>query len=120
MASILRVNTLTDASSNNSTPMATVNQGTAKAWGNLNGTSTISLDDSFNVGSVTDNGTGDYRFTYSNAFSSSNNSAQGTSYAVHTQNYDNNSAYAELRTYGSATTAFDPVIVNIAVFGDLA
>ena len=32
MASILRVNTLTDASSNNSTAMSTINQGTAKAW----------------------------------------------------------------------------------------
>ena len=95
-------------------------QSLCKVWGNLNGTSTISLDDSFNVGSVTDNGTGDYRFTYSNAFSTNNNSAQGTSYAVHTQNYDNNSAYAELRTYGSATSAYDPAIVNIAVFGDLA
>ena len=41
MASILRVNTLTDASSNNSTAMSTINQGTAKAWVQLNGTGTI-------------------------------------------------------------------------------
>ncbi len=38
MASILRVNTLTDASSNNSTAMSTINQGTAKSLLNFNGT----------------------------------------------------------------------------------
>ena len=67
MASILRVNTLTDASSNNSTAMSTINQGTAKAWLNLDGTGTISARDSFNNASVTDNGTGDYTSTITNA-----------------------------------------------------
>ena len=65
MASILRVNTLTDASSNNSVPMATVNQGTAKSWVNFNGESTIASRDSFNVGSLTDVGTGTYNITFS-------------------------------------------------------
>ena len=46
MASILRVNTLTDASSNNSVPMATVAEGTAKFWVNFNGTGTIAARDS--------------------------------------------------------------------------
>ena len=45
MASILRVNTLTDASSNNSTAMSTINQGTAKAWINFDGTSTGAVGD---------------------------------------------------------------------------
>ena len=33
MASILRVNTLTDASSNNSTAVSTINQGTVSSMG---------------------------------------------------------------------------------------
>jgi hypothetical protein len=74
MASILRVNTLTDASSGNSTPMATINQGTAKAWANFTGTGTATIDDSFNIGSLTDNASGNYTFAYSNAFSSGNHS----------------------------------------------
>ena len=37
MASILRVNTLTDASSNNSVALETVSQGSSKAWINFNG-----------------------------------------------------------------------------------
>jgi len=72
MASILRVNTLTDASSNNSTAMATINQGTAKAWINLNGTGTIAARDSFNVSSIADQATGDTRVTVSSAFATTN------------------------------------------------
>ena len=72
MASILRVNTLTDASSNNSTAMSTINQGTAKAWVNLNGTGTIATRDSFNVSSIADQATGDTRVTVSSAFATTN------------------------------------------------
>ena len=72
MASILRVNTLTDASSGNSVPMATVASGSAKCWMDLNGTGTIALRDSFNIASVTDNGTGDYTASITNDFDSIN------------------------------------------------
>ena len=98
-------------------------QGLVKVWLHFDqkgdSGSTQALD-SFNVGSVTDNGTGQYTFTYSNAFSTGNNSVQGTSNAVHTQGYDSQTTYAELRTYGSATSAFDTSRTNLAVFGDLA
>ena len=46
--------------------------GSVKSWAILDGTGTISLDDSLNVASVADSGTGDYDFTHSSAFSSSN------------------------------------------------
>ncbi len=49
-------------------------QGLAKAWANFNGSGTANIDDSFNIGSITDNQTGDYTFAYSNAFSSGNHS----------------------------------------------
>ena len=42
-------------------------QGVAKAWANLNGTGTIALRDSFNVGSATDQGTGDYTINFTNS-----------------------------------------------------
>ena len=72
MASILRVNTLTDASSGNSVPMATVASGSAKCWMDLNGTGTIALRDSFNIASVADNGTGLYTVSLTNDFESTN------------------------------------------------
>ena len=64
MASILRVNTLTDASSNNSIATSTIlHNGTAKAWSLT--ADDASLDDSYNFSSGTDNGTGDYTTTIS-------------------------------------------------------
>ena len=95
-------------------------QGVAKSWIKLNGTGTIADGGSLNVGSITDNGTGNYRFTYTNAFSGGGNSLQGTANAYHTQSYDNQTTYSELRTYGSAHTLIDPSRVHMAIFGDLA
>ncbi len=77
MASILRVNTLTDASSNNSTAMSTVNQGTAKSWVYLKGTDTFGIQDSFNTTSATDNGEGDYTTVRANALSNTTYATAG-------------------------------------------
>ena len=73
MASILRVNTLTDASSNNSIATSNIFSGTAKAWVKFNGSSFSSSGDStFNITSLTDDGTGDYTITVANDFSNAN------------------------------------------------
>ena len=39
----------------------------ARAWVNFNGTGTVAIRDSFNVSSITDNGTGNYTVTFTNA-----------------------------------------------------
>ena len=41
-------------------------QGIAKSWISYRGTSTVEIRDSLNVGSLTDNGTGDYTITFTN------------------------------------------------------
>ena len=64
MASILRVNTLTDASSNNSIATSFIAGGSTKAWTHLNGTGTIAIQDSFNTSSATDRSTGRYAVSY--------------------------------------------------------
>ena len=61
MASELRVNTLKDASGNNSIATSFVASGSAKAWMNM-AAGTIA-NGSFNTSSLTDNGTGDYTIT---------------------------------------------------------
>ena len=82
MASELRVNTLKDASGNNSVGMSTVAEGSAKAWVNFVGSSSgIPIGDSFNVSGNTDNGTGDYTITYSNAMGNGNYSLTGVGQA---------------------------------------
>ncbi len=62
MASILRVNTLTDASSNNSIATSVLHNGSAKAWWSSNDTT---LKDSYNIASLTDvaGSTYDFNFT---------------------------------------------------------
>ena len=108
MASILRVNTLTDASSNNSVPMATINQGTAKAWINLNGGGTIAARDSFNVASLTDSGTGKYDINYSSNMGN-------TSYIISTLssnldgNDDGNQRISGERKSNTRSTSMTPV-----------
>ena len=69
MASELRVNTLKDASGNNSIATSYVARGPLKGWVNFNGTGTIAARDSLNLSSLTDNGSGEYTITYSSAFS---------------------------------------------------
>ena len=72
MASELRVNTLKDASGNNSVATSVVAEGTAKAWANIDGSGTVSFRDSFNTSGLTDNGTGDYTTSFSTSFGNVN------------------------------------------------
>ena len=72
MASILRVDTVTDASSNNSIATSVLFNGSNKAWINLNGSSTIANRDSYNISGITDNGTGDYTETFTSSMSNAN------------------------------------------------
>jgi len=67
MASELRVNTLKDASGNNSIATSFVAGGSAKAWVNYNGSGTLAVRDSFNTSSVTDVDTGLYKQDYTNS-----------------------------------------------------
>ena len=124
MASELRVNTLKDASGNNSIATSFVAGGSAKAWVNFNGTGTIAVRESFNTSGITDEGTGHYSTSFTNAMSdadyvvagtamfSANNNAHSVSYG------DNNGANGEQPTasryevltsyvYGSAVSSQD-------------
>ena len=69
MASILRVNTITDASSNNSIATSIVASGSAKTWFNYTMVTTTAYRDSFNCSGITDNGTGDTTIAFTSSFS---------------------------------------------------
>ena len=70
--STLSVSNITDGTTTVGTSY--VVNGSAKAWVNLNGAGTIAARDSFNVASLTDNGSGNYSVNVSSAFSSANHS----------------------------------------------
>ena len=74
MASELKVNTLTGVSTAGSIAVTgegnstttNLQQGLAKAWVNFNGESTAATVNTFNIGSLTDQGTGQYQFAITN------------------------------------------------------
>jgi hypothetical protein len=70
MAGTLTISTLSDGT--NSTSATNCIQGSAKAWVNFNGTGTVAIRASYNVSSITDNGTGDYTVNFTNAFADTN------------------------------------------------
>jgi hypothetical protein len=53
--------------------------GVCRAWVNFNGTSTVAIRASFNVTSITDNGTGDYTANFTTAMTDANYSMTSSS-----------------------------------------
>lgn len=70
MAGTLTIGTLSDGT--NSTSATNAIQGSAKAWVNFNGVTTTTIRASYNVSSVTRNGTGDYTVNFTNALADVN------------------------------------------------
>jgi len=62
-----------------------------RAWVNFNGTSTVAIRASYNVSSITDNGTGDYTVNFTTAFADANYSVVGTATATSTSTSAGNS-----------------------------
>jgi hypothetical protein len=71
----IRATTISDAAGTG--PITLTGQSAAKAWCNLNGT-TFGLRDSFNISSASDEGTGEYKFNYSNNMGNGNYSVSFT------------------------------------------
>ena len=70
--STAKFDTLSNLAGTQTVPVATVAQGSAKAWVNFNGTGTVAIRASFNVTSITDNGTGDYTLNFTTALPNAN------------------------------------------------
>ena len=74
--STLRVDTIQNAAGTDS-PISV--PGTAKAWVNFNGTGTVAIRASYNVSSITDNGTGNYTVNFTTAMVDANYCVQVSS-----------------------------------------
>ena len=81
MAGTIVASTLSDGTNNTSTTNCIT--GSAKAWVNFAGSTTILA--SYNVSSITVNGTGDFTVNFTNAFSDANYSMAGIAGAGSTQ-----------------------------------
>ena len=126
--STLKVNNLQDTNgANNSTPDEIAN-GRAKAWVHMNGTGTISIKNSYNISSITDNATGKYTATMSITMSDNLYCVVGG--GSQTGQNDNVMGFFpstttsfKLQSNGSTgnfSTFEDAVFMSGAVFGDLA
>jgi hypothetical protein len=95
-----------------------------RAWVNFNGTGVVAIRASFNVSSITDNGTGDYTVNFTNALPDVNYSiagggiADGTTFAVvfplSVATYLVGSVRMQVRQSGNALA--DYAIVTVSVF----
>ena len=134
MASELRVNTLKDASGNNSVALSTVAEGSAKAWINLNGTGTIATRGSFNVASIADEGVGAYQTNLTSATADANYAVTGsagdsgtasgcwhtTGFNANSYNTSNTTSSFHQQLYYATTTVADVAFVYASLNGDLA
>ena len=123
MASELRVNTLKDASGNNSIATSVVHSGSAKAWGILDGTGTVGITNSYNCASIADNGTGDYTVTYTNNFDGANHSSTMTVGDGSIGARCNGGRTASTVNYQCLSTSFgvqDDDFLSLTCHGDLA
>jgi hypothetical protein len=66
----IRATTISNAAGTG--PITMTGQYAAKAWVNFNGTGTVAIRESGNVGSITDNGTGDYTVNFTTAMTDAN------------------------------------------------
>jgi hypothetical protein len=100
MAGTLTISTLSDGT--NSTSATNPIKGSAKAWVNFNGTGTVAINNSYNVSSITDNGTGDYTINFTTAMPNANYSWSGM--ATDTNAYNFNFPSVGARQVGNMTT----------------
>lgn len=125
--STLRANTISDAAGTG--PVTLTGQRAAKVWSKFNGTGTLTINDSFNVTSVTDGGTGDYDPQYTNNMAtadycsqvnSSINATGTTSRGNTSESRDYAVGSIQLWAMDAAGTPTDAAVVNHVVHGDLA
>ena len=109
----------------NTVPSTTLVKGSAKAWVNFNGIGTVTIRSSFNVSSITDNGTGNYTINFTTAMPNANYAATSGGGGSIRNNTLTNIAFPEslyaagslgVDTQYANMTAFDAPIVSVSVF----
>lgn len=99
-----------------------------RAWVNFNGVTTATIRASFNVSSVTRNGTGDYTVNFTNAMPDANYSVSGVADAAGSTiaggvclytSYTPTTTSARINSYSigaSANALMDKTYINVAIF----
>ena len=95
-----------------------------KAWVNFNGTGTVAIRDSYNVDSITDNGTGDYTINFDTAMSDANYNVSGNGGTSGSSVAETNvnlvllsTSDCRIRLDNTVGTSVDRDIVTLNIFG---
>ena len=133
--STVKTNTLTGTTSAGSivvtgeggSTTTNLQQGLLKAWGKWDAGSTVTLEDSLNTASITDNGTGDFEQNFTNNMSNIDYSYTATIkyYHVAKDATVNTTAMFPVYCYyvastGGGRTGYDTTYVSTQYAGDLA
>ena len=123
MASIIKVETLQDTAGNNSIDTQFVSSGSAKVYYNVSQVTGAVLTGSFNCGSVTDNGTGDFTVNFTNNLNNADDAAApigARNYVVQIHDSLITTSSVELYSRNSANAVNDQNLNTGAVYGSLA
>lgn len=97
----------------------------ALAWVNFNGTGTVAIRSSYNVSSITDNGTGDYTVNFTNAFADTNyvllitgGDTGGATAIAFGPTVPPTTTTSRIAVVNSAGALSDRTNINVAVFGN--
>jgi len=96
-------------------------QGVAKMWINFNGTGTVAVRDSFNVASITDNGTGDYTISLTNAMPNNNYcvvASSGSTAGITLYNSSPQTGSVRIDSVNYTGSNEDNAQQHVAIFGD--
>jgi hypothetical protein len=124
------LNTVNITNGTDSITVEGVVKGSAKAWVNFNGTGTVAIRASYNVSSITDNGTGDYTVNFTSAFADANYVLAGTvanindgfvpviksGSAAGAASNMTTTACQIINVYGPTVTAYDPTVQTLCFF----
>lgn len=89
-----------------------------KGWCDLTGTGTIAINDSFNVSSVTDNGTGDYTVTWDTDFTNTYYAVAALATSPQIEYSSKATGATRVITRNSGGSAADSQTVSIIAIGD--
>jgi len=110
----IRTNTISNAAGTG--PVTLTGQSAAKAWVNFNGTGTIAIRESLNVGSITDNGTGDYTINFSSALADANYALAG--WAKDSNNGGNYSMVSGNASDTLSSTSCEIIVRETSIYTD--
>jgi len=121
------MSTLNTVNITNGTDSITVEgavKGSAKAWVNFNGNGTVAIRASYNVSSITDNGTGDYTVNFTNALADANYAFTVDGYQTTTANTCNSQVTGQtvtttalrVQTTNSSFVLVDSLGVSVSIF----